>query len=65
MKYSIFVSIVSEYWLAFERVPMIVKFQKEEVSALDFKSMDEIRQMIISGVFHAYEDEYLKEVFKI
>ncbi len=42
-----------------------LKFQEEEVSALDFKSSEEIKKMICSGVFHAYEDEYLKEVFKI
>ncbi|MBI9014830.1 MAG: NUDIX domain-containing protein [Clostridiales bacterium] len=40
-------------------------FQKEEVSALDFKTKEEVLAMIELGEFHRYETEYLSAVFNI
>ncbi len=57
---------LSDLWFGLYDVDVkTLKFQEAEVSALDFKSKNEIKKMIDSGEFHAYEDEYLKEVFKI
>ncbi len=42
-----------------------LEFQEEEVSALAFESIESIKKMIKDGNFHRYEDEYLREVFKI
>jgi len=40
-------------------------FQKEEVSALDYQSLNNIKAMIEEEVFHKYSDSYLDIVFNI
>jgi len=42
-----------------------LRFQEEEVSALDFKTKKEVLEMIELGEFHRYETEYLSAVFNI
>ncbi|MCH4889468.1 NUDIX domain-containing protein [Acidaminobacter sp. JC074] len=56
----------ADIWFGYHDVDVeTLEFQVEEVSALDFQSVDTIKQMIKDGTFHSYEDEYLNEVFKI
>ena len=56
----------ADIWFGYYDVDVeTLEFQEEEVSALDFQSIENIKKMINDGTFHRYEDEYLNEVFKI
>jgi len=57
---------LADMWYALVDVDVsTLKFQVEEVSALDFKSEEDIIKMIEIGRFHKYEDVYLRRVFNI
>lgn len=57
---------LADIWSALVDVDVsTLDFQVEEVSALDFKSKDEILMMIDQGIFHTYDEVYLRRVFNI